>query len=457
MEIYIDGEMRGAYTTKETRLWGANSVSANYFVKLLPSDKGKTIDFFSVTDSNYSGVLSEIYGGTVFGIYAQFVKNNIFETVSALMILILSIVTIIISEYLRIKQHTGIYLAYLGWTELLLSIWILSESPLRQLYFENISLAGYMTHFAVYLLALPVIFFFDCVQKHRYTKVYRVLLMAELGFSVIASVLEITGMAGFTVLFYIAVILYLIGTACVVATFIMDIKRGYAKEYRLVCWGFLGFVVSGVFQISMYLQRTSAFHGGFLNIGALFWLVMTVFSTIRDYFELEKENVENRIRAEKLTSQSMKTLVQTIEAKDTYTKGHSTRVARYAALLAEKMGMSKEEQNEIHYMGMLHDIGKIGISDNIINKPGRLTDEEYELVKTHADIGYRILENMNEIKNIEYGARWHHERYDGRGYPDGLAGEEIERVSGSQLDPKVAACMLQLIDEDTEYELCQRD
>lgn len=181
---------------------------------------------------------------------------------------------------------------------------------------------------------------------------------------------------------------------------------------------------------------------------------------------------------------------KTIEAKDTYTKGHSARVAKYASLLAEKIGLSKEKQNEIYYMGMLHDIGKIGIADSIINKPGKLTDEEYSLIKTHTDIGYRILKNMNEITDIEYGARWHHERYDGKGYPDGFAGDqipiyarviavadvydamtsnrsyrkvmpqsevraEIERVSGTQLDPDIAACMIQLIDEDSDYQLRQ--
>lgn len=490
MQIYIDGELRGNYTTESTRLWGNNSVSAYYFIRLKPSDRGKDITFSSTTDSKYSGVLREIYYGTVFGMFMQFAKNNAFEVIGALLVLLLAIFTIIISEYLKIKMHKRIYLGYLGWTELLLSLWTISESPLRQLYFRNISLAGYMTHFAVYFMAVPVILFFDYVQQHRYTIVFRILLFAEIFYSVLAYVLEIVEKVPFSDLFSISILLHFIGVAYLAATVFIDVRKGYAKKYRLVCIGFSGFLVAAVLQLVMYRQNTIVFHGGFLCIGAIFWLTMSVISTLCDYFDLERENVENRIKAQKLTWQAMKTLVQTIEAKDTYTKGHSTRVARYSALLAEKMGLSKTQRDEIYYMGMLHDIGKIGIADTIINKPGKLTDEEYAVIKTHPEIGYRILQNMNEIKDIEYGARWHHERYDGKGYPDGLAGEqipiyariiavadvydamtsnrsyrstmpqdkvraEIVRVSGSQLDPRVAACMIELIDEDTDYLLRQ--
>ncbi|MGN0483540.1 MAG: HD-GYP domain-containing protein [Lachnospiraceae bacterium] len=491
MQIYIDGKLRGSYSTKTTRLWGKNSVSAYYFVQLKPSDRGKTLEFLTTTDSKkYSGNISMVYAGTVFGIYINTEKENAFEIISAILLVFLAFATIIMSNFLRVKLHRKTYLSYLGWTVLLLAIWILSESPMRQFYCKNMSLLGNMTHLAVYTMAIPVFLFYDYVQKHRYAKVYRPLLIAEIVFAVTAATLEITGVTDFSVLFYIALLIHFAGAVCIFVTFFSDVKKGYAKNYRLIGFGFLGFVIGVFSQIVLYMQKTRVFHGVALCIGTLFWLAMSVLSVIRDYLQLEKENVENRVKAQKLSWQAMQTLVQTIEAKDTYTKGHSTRVAKYSALLAEKMGMSEKQQKEIYYMGMLHDIGKIGIADNIINKPGKLTDEEYAVIKTHPVIGYQILKNMDEIKGIEYGARWHHERYDGKGYPDGLVGEqipiyariiavadmydamtsnrsyrkvvpqkevraEIVRVSGSQLDPQIAACMLQLIDEDTEYQLRQ--
>lgn len=94
-------------------------------------------------------------------------------------------------------------------------------------------------------------------------------------------------------------------------------------------------------------------------------------------------------------------------------------------------------------MGLLHDIGKIGIPDDIINKISWLNDEEYDIIKTHPVIGADILKNISEIPGIEIGARWHHEKYDGSGYPDGLRGKDIPEV----------AIMIEMIDEDIEYKM----
>lgn len=490
MTVSIDGELRGTYSTKDTRLWGKNSVSAYYFVRLKPSDRGKEITFSCTTDSKYSGVVRQPYCGTVFGMFLRFAKDNLFEVMSALLLLILSIGTILICGLIHLQLQRKIPLSYLGWTVLLLCIWILSESPLRQFYYKNLSLAGYMTHFAVYFLALPLLLYFDNVQAQRYHKLYRVLLSVEMCYSLFASVLEITGAGDFSLLFNICVILHLLSISCIIFTIIRDIQNHLAGSYNFVIVGFVGFAIAGILQLGMYLQKTVIFHGGFFSVGALFWLAMSVLSALRDYYRLEQENLTNHVKTLKLTRQAMNTLVETIEAKDPYTKGHSTRVAKYSKLLAEKMGLSKEEQNAVYSMGMLHDIGKIGIADTIINKPGKLTSEEYATIKTHTTIGYQILNNMDDIKDIEKAARWHHERYDGKGYPDGLKGEEIplyariiavadmydamtsnrsyrqvmpqqavrdeiQRVKGSQLDPRIANCMLEIIDEDKDYHLRQ--
>lgn len=203
--------------------------------------------------------------------------------------------------------------------------------------------------------------------------------------------------------------------------------------------------------------------------------------------ERKTQKLDKRSRQlKRMTNQVMKTLAGTIDAKDKYTNGHSVRVAQYSAMIAAEMNMSRDEQDNIYYIGLLHDIGKIGVPDDIINKTTKLTDEEYAIIKTHPVIGSEILEKMSELPDIMVGARWHHERYDGKGYPDGLAGEnipliariigvadaydamsstrsyrgvlpqevirqEIEKGSGTQFDPAIATIMIQLIDGDTEY------
>ena len=166
-------------------------------------------------------------------------------------------------------------------------------------------------------------------------------------------------------------------------------------------------------------------------------------------------------------------------------------MAEYSRLIAERAGYSEPEQDEIYMIGLLHDVGKIGVPDSVINKPGKLTDAEFELIKKHPVVGSGILESIKERPKLATGARWHHERYGGGGYPDGIAGEkipeeariiavadaydamtsrrsyrdvmlqdrvrsEIERGMGTQFDPRFAKLMLQMIDEDRDYSMREK-
>ncbi len=126
-----------------------------------------------------------------------------------------------------------------------------------------------------------------------------------------------------------------------------------------------------------------------------------------------------------ILEQSLLTFAGTIDAKDKYTNGHSTRVAQYSRELARRMGLNEQEQEHIYYVALLHDIGKIGIPDNILNKPGKLTPEEREVIQRHPKIGAEILKNFTALDGIMDGAKYHHERYDGKGYCEGRAGEDI--------------------------------
>lgn len=198
--------------------------------------------------------------------------------------------------------------------------------------------------------------------------------------------------------------------------------------------------------------------------------------------EVEKKTKEN----ERLSLHVVQTLADAIDAKDTYTNGHSGRVAKYSKEMAKRAGYTEKQQNDIYMMGLLHDVGKIGVPDAVINKPARLSDDEFELIKNHPVMGARILKNIKEMPKLATGARWHHERFNGNGYPDGLSGEdipeeariiavadaydamtsnrsyrdvlpqgivreEIEKGRGTQFDPRFADIMLEMIDEDVEY------
>lgn len=127
----------------------------------------------------------------------------------------------------------------------------------------------------------------------------------------------------------------------------------------------------------------------------------------------------------RIIEQSLKTFANIIDAKDEYTRGHSQRVAYYSREIARRMNMDEDACRQLYYIALLHDIGKIGITDSILTKPGALSTEERETIKQHVVIGGEILKDFNSIPGIAEGAMYHHERYDGNGYAAGLAGDAI--------------------------------
>ena len=145
-------------------------------------------------------------------------------------------------------------------------------------------------------------------------------------------------------------------------------------------------------------------------------------ASIRDAFEkVQKAARENQ----ELFLASIRALAAAIDAKDPYTRGHSERVARYASAIAKEMGLSAEDVRKARLSALLHDVGKIGIDDRIIRKPTALTDEEFELMKAHPVKGAAIMETIPQLADIIPGMKYHHEKWEGGGYPDGLKGEQI--------------------------------
>lgn len=142
-----------------------------------------------------------------------------------------------------------------------------------------------------------------------------------------------------------------------------------------------------------------------------------------------KRLVEQKKRDEQIIEQTMHTFVNIIDAKDPNTMGHSLRVAQYSTMIAERMGFDEEECKRIYYIALLHDCGKLYIPDEILTKPARLTNEEYEVMKKHTVYGSNILRDFTSIQDIQLGAMYHHERYDGKGYPTGISGEDIPLIA----------------------------
>ena len=238
-----------------------------------------------------------------------------------------------------------------------------------------------------------------------------------------------------------------------------------------------------------------SFPGFFTNLLALIAIIIihTRNRRIREYQRVEVEQLKEKQQlAQRLFEQTVTALVTAIDAKDEYSHGHSLRVAEYAERIAWMMGKSEEECRKVYYAGLLHDVGKLGISDGIINKKSVLTPEEYEVIKQHPVLGDQILSSITDYPYIRIGAHYHHERYDGLGYPEGLQGKEIPEIAriisvadaydtlssnrsyrsavpqqlireeivagaGTQFDPEIAMIMRHMIDLDSEYEMQEQE
>ncbi len=285
---------------------------------------------------------------------------------------------------------------------------------------------------------------------------------------------------GFPILFFLIGSLYMVT------------HRERYKKRQLVTMIFVIVIAAALFFLQMLYFDDVLITFFFASIGLL---VIFLSLETPEYERLVQATAElNEAKAreaaieakERLSKEVLLALSTAVDAKDHYTNGHSERVADYARQIAQRMGKTKKEQDEIYELGLLHDIGKIGISEEIINKKGKLNDEEFAEIKKHTEIGWDILKTITEIPWLSKGARWHHERYDGKGYPDGLSGEdipeeariicladsydamtskrsyalprsqaearsEIEQCSGTQFDPEIARYLLDMIDEDKDF------
>lgn len=276
---------------------------------------------------------------------------------------------------------------------------------------------------------------------------------------------------------------------CLIFVVVFYRKRGFITSLAILLMQFPMLLV-----FILVRKNLSALPGFFGNVFTIIAIIMIYRRNrkIEKYQKIEIRHLKDQQRlSQKLFEQTATALVNAIDAKDTYSRGHSVRVAEYSEKIARAMGKSDEECNKIYYAALLHDVGKIGIDDAIINKKGKLTDEEYNTIKHHPVFGNQILSSINEYPYLSIGAHYHHERYDGKGYPEKLKGndipeiariiavadaydamtstrsyrpaipqelvrEEIVKNAGTQFDPDIAKIMQHIIDLDTEFALKEK-
>lgn len=488
VRFYIDGKLRKEYNAKTLHRFGKNSASRYIFCNTSSADAGKELRLELTTyTSNYSGVVNTIYCGDQMQIWSYIFNHNFSVTVIGSFIFFASIVTILFSIALGIVYKTKFNMEYLGWCMLMGSVWMIGESKMRQLLVPNASGLATSCFIMLMLCPLPISLYVNNLQKGKYKKIFQSICFIALLNFIICTILHLTGVADYIETMPAAHAILIITFLAVILTFLIRYWNHRSRSDCLLFFGLLITMLSVIFEaISVYYKVSVS--GVFVGIAILILLFMNVIYTIhiiRDIIKhQQQEELDKRKKnIEEMSLQLMQMLSTTIEAKDEYTKGHSHRVAEYSVLIARELGWNEKELSNLKNAAHLHDIGKIAIPDTILNKPSKLSEEEFSIIKEHTIIGANILKNISLIDHVQEIVRNHHERYDGNGYPDGLKGKEIplharivavadsydamssqriyrnqlppekiiqelENNKGTQFDPEITDIFLKLLRED---------
>ena len=487
VRFYVDGKLRTEYDTANTRPFGKDSASRYVFCPTYTRDAGRELKIeLTSNTANYSGVVNPVYSGDKADIWAFVFRSNGMESLIALFILFTGIITILFSFALRITYRTKFDIEYLGWCMLMGATWMIGESKLRQLWIPNVSILAALCFIIVMICPLGILLYVDTVQKSRYHRIYRWIELAACINFVVSVTLQLTGKADFIETLPASHVVLSVTFVAIFVTFIRDMLHGGSRDYHLALVGMVIALVSALIEmVSVYFVVTIS--GLFIGTGLVILLFLNLIRTVRSVRNLErlrqKKELESRRRqTERISLQTIKTISVTVETKNVYTNGHSQRVADYSALIAGALGWDDKRINNLRNAAYMHDVGMIGIPDSIVNKPTRLTEEEYAIIQRHTLIGADILKDITLIEHVAEVAHYHHERYDGTGYPEGLSGEEIpiearivavadsydamnskriyrnalekekiieelESCSGTQFDPVIAELFVRLIRE----------
>lgn len=301
-------------------------------------------------------------------------------------------------------------------------------------------------------------------------------------------------LAGYSVMYTFVL---LTGNTSMVFTYIFPLLSLivlYHQPTLVLMVGLVSLAANLLYDLKLYLNGLITVESSKdveIQLALIFLCFGFLYVASRLYDDIQRKNAEylgeieekNR-EIQRVMLDTTTTIVNIIDAKDEYTKGHSQRVSEYSAAIARELGYSEEEIGSVRYVALMHDIGKIGIPDAVLKKPDRLDAEEFATMKQHVAIGAGILHGNHMINALEIGAKYHHEKYDGSGYAEGLKGEnipeiariigladaydamttdrvyrkrltdrevitELQKNSGTQFDPKLVELFIRLLEEGT--------
>lgn len=395
--VYLDQELKLAYSTKDSRPFGVNSVSRYLFVPISPEDAGKTLSIETVTTARTYDKVDRVYLCDLIGFWTFILDSHGLQTILELLLLLFSVIVIIICSAFKLFYKKGISLTYVGFVSLLCAVWLLSETPFRQLVFKNLSTIAPIPFICLILVPFPTLIYMNEIQKRRYEKLHSIGLLYAMVISIGITILQVCNIADYQKNIAIIHSSIFFATFIIFITVIKDITKGYIKEYLLTFLGFCCIILAAFLEILAYYLNSNFRLGLFIVFGLLGLMTSASITAGRELWHTQKEKQQaieaNEAKARFLANMSheIRTPINTIIGMNEMIlrENMDPDITEYAGniqnsskmllgLVNDILDFSKIESGQLDLMEGSYQLASV-INDEVQSITARLGSKEIEL------------------------------------------------------------------------------
>ena len=427
-DVYADGNLIYSYHPTQPKLLGA---SYGMYIHTIPIPEGTQIlnlradPIFPNSYVTIENVVIEDSGDYI----TNFYKDNVIAFSRSAITMLIGMLFIILGITNGVvSKSAGVDLFSFGMMCALLGFLGFNDTLMLQIQTQHPEMIRLLTYLGLIFVPYPAVSFFASATGNKKSKLPIVVLILCAVNLITSVTLTTLGITDYFQTVSVSHMIIGIGFAAVIYMMIIAFVHHTARFQLLVSMAVsFGICIIGM-SADLLRYHLGSYDGysKYTRISILFFMMIIGVYLLREQVRsLEQKQQENMTFISEMTE----SFAKVIDMKDQYTNGHSVRVAKYTVMLARELGYDEETIEQYYRIALLHDIGKIGVPSEVLNKPGKLTDEEYEIIKAHSQKGYEILKNISIMPELAIGAGSHHERPDGKGYPNGLKGDEIPRVA----------------------------
>lgn len=422
LQIFVEDELIYSFGMDDRRMIGKTPGSVMVFADIPQYSEGKMIKIVMQSPyKDYATYMTQMVVGDRDVVILYFLKNKILSLICCLGILVCGIILLIFATVQIKSKQNATKLFSIGMYFIVLFVYHLIETKVPMIFYGNQVLYSNLIFLSLMMAPLFTELYLFAASDY-YKKLMRILI----SITAINIIVQLT-LQVFNILEFMNMAFVSHGLLTIVIIVVLLMEYNNVRQRKKVDIAFLGILTvalcAAIDLVRCYMVKIGDL-GKYSRAGVFIFGISMVITCINEMVQKQVQFAENE-KAELISAEIIQTLVAAIDAKDIYTKGHSTRVAEYSATLAKKLGWDEKRIDSVRYKALLHDVGKIGIPDRVLNKADRLTDEEFEIIKSHTIIGSEILQGVSSLSEMYIVARNHHERYDGKGYPDKKSGEDI--------------------------------